>query len=257
MNYNVNLDVLVASAILVGLRVSGLMLFAPFFSNQSMPAQAKITLTVLLTILLYPLAPHPTTALTMSSMLSAVFGEFSVGLLMGVTVAAVFDAAQLAGYLLSVQMGFSLASMYDPTSQADTPVIAVFHQTIALLIFFRMGAPQMLIAALAHSFSYIPAGGVSLHGQAVQALMMQGTAIFYTGIQIAAPVLSATLLADLTLGFVGRASPQLPVMLIGMSVKTVLGLLVLIGALAFWPRLFSEHFAQAIGVGERILHLTQ
>ena len=54
--------------------------------------------------------------------------------------------------------------------------------------------------------------------------------MFAIGIQIAAPVLAATLLADIALGLLGKASPQLPLMLLGPAVKSVLGLLVLI-----WP----------------------
>ena len=59
-------------------------------------------------------------------------------------------------------------------------------------------------------------------------------------IQIAAPVLSATLAADVVLGLLGKASPQMPLMLMGPAVKSMLGVLILIATLKYWPDLFRR-----------------
>ena len=72
---------------------------------------------------------------------------------------------------------------------------------------------------------------------------------------IAAPVVVATLFADVALGFVGKASPQLPVLFVGISIKNLLGLAVLAGAVAFWPRFFDARFGRALEASERILKL--
>ena len=60
------------------------------------------------------------------------------------------------------------------------------------------------------------------------------------GVQIAAPVLAATLLMDLILGLLGKASPQMPLMLLGPAVKSMLGVLILAATIGFWPRLFRS-----------------
>ena len=44
-----------------------------------------------------------------------------------------------------------------------------------------------------------------------------------TGLQIAAPVLAATLVADVILGFLGKASPQMPLMLLGPRAQKHVG----------------------------------
>lgn len=75
--------------------------------------------------------------------------------------------------------------------------------------------------------------------------------------QIAAPGLVATLVADVALGFLGKASPQLPVLFVGLAVKNLLGLAVLIAVVAYWPHTFSERFAASIALGERLLHVTR
>ena len=79
--------------------------------------------------------------------------------------------------------------------------------------------------------------------------------MFGLGIQIAAPVLSATLVADIVLGLLGKASPQMPLMLLGPAVKSLLGLTILIATLKYWPDLFRHLFTDAVANGEHLLHL--
>ena len=79
--------------------------------------------------------------------------------------------------------------------------------------------------------------------------------MFVAGLQIAAPVVVASLFADVALGFIGKASPQLPVLFVGISLKNLLGLSLMCGAAAFWPRFFDARFSRALDASERILKL--
>jgi flagellar biosynthetic protein FliR len=88
-------------------------------------------------------------------------------------------------------------------------------------------------------------------------VLQAGAAVFATGIQIAAPVLSATLLADIALGLLGKASPQLPLMMLGPAVKSILGLLLLSAALKYWPAMFERLFLQSLTVSDHLLHLAR
>ncbi len=79
--------------------------------------------------------------------------------------------------------------------------------------------------------------------------------LFGLGIQVAAPVLAATLVADVVLGLLGKASPQMPLMLLGPPVKSLLGLGILIVTLKYWPDLFSRLFLDSMKRSEQLLHL--
>jgi len=61
----------------------------------------------------------------------------------------------------------------------------------------------------------------------------------------------------MALGFLGKASPQLPVLFIGLAVKNLVGLAVLVAAMAYWPRVFNGEFGRGIEVAERLLHLAK
>jgi flagellar biosynthesis protein FliR len=185
-------------------------------------------------------------------------GEVVIGLLLGLTLQFVFEAAEFAGQIAGMQTGFSLVNILDPQTQVDTPVLSVFQQLIATLIFLRLNVHHWLLRGLAASFSYLPpGGGGGMNLDLGSTLLRVAAGIWLAGVQIAGPVLLATLLCDVALGFVGKASSQLPVMLFGLSIKSMLGLLVVAGTLGLWPGIFEQRFAAAIAISERLLHLAR
>jgi flagellar biosynthetic protein FliR len=249
----ISLQSILNGAMFVGLRVSGLVLFAPFFGHAAVPPRVKACLVIAITALLYPsLAPgmayRTCTPLTICS-------ELIIGLAVGLTTNAVFESAMFAGQILSVQMGYSLVNIIDPTSQIESTVMSVFHQTIVFMIFLRLGVHHWILRAVVHSFDYIPAGGLTESGPIVFAVLHVFSSVIQLGLQIAAPVLAATLAADIALGMLSKASPQLPLMLMGPSLKSLLGLVVLSASLCYWPSLFEKLFSDSIAYTDRVLHL--
>jgi flagellar biosynthesis protein FliR len=252
-----HLDQLLAAAVFTGARIAGLMVFCPVLGSDAIPAPIKAGLTLLITMVLHPL--HGPVALGLGSWQWAqvALEEAFIGMLLGLTANFVFEAAIMAGQVLGVQIGYSLANIFDPQTQADTPVLSEFHQLAAMLIFLQLDVHHWLLRSLARSFAYLPAGAVVATLPAVGGLLHAAGGIFLAGLQIAAPSLAATLIADISLGFMGKASPQLPVLFVGIAVKNLVGLAVMIAAMAYWPRVFNERFAQAIQTAERLMHLAR
>jgi len=239
----------------IGVRLSGLMLFAPFLGSNVVPARIKAALVLGLTFLMYPMVAHSWPSLPLVEWPLLVFRELLVGVALGIATQVVFEAVQMAGQVLSVQMGYSLINILDPNTQVDTTVVAMFHQSIAMLIFIRLDVHLWLLRAIGNSFSYLPPGSATLSKPFVASLIGAGTVILLTGVQIAAPVLSATLLTDIVLGLLGKASPQLPLMLLGPAVKSLLGLSILFASLKYWPDMFRTLFLDSLGYADRVLHL--
>jgi flagellar biosynthetic protein FliR len=251
----VHLEELLAAAVFTGARVSGLMVFCPFLGSDAVPTPVKAGLALLLTVVLHPL--HGPAALLLGSWQWAqiALGEAAIGLVLGLVANFLFESALMAGQILGVQIGYSLANVFDPQTQADTPVLSVFHNLAVLLIFLQLDVHHWLLRALLRSFAYLPPGAAPATLAAATGLLHAAGGIFLVGVQIAAPSLVATLVTDMALGFLGKASPQLPVLFIGLAVKNLVGLTVLMAAIAYWPRMFSQQFAQAIQSAERLLHL--
>ncbi len=252
-----HLDQLLAAAVFVGARVSGLMVFCPFLGSDAIPAPLKASLTLLITALVYTLHGPMRLDLQSWQWVGVVLSEVVIGLVLGLTANFMMEAPMMAGQILGVQMGYSLATLFDPQTQADTPVLAEFHRLAALLIFLQLNVHHWLLRAVVSSFAYLPAGAAPVTFAAAMGLLHAAGGIFLAGVQIAAPGLVATLVADVALGFLGKASPQLPVLFIGLAVKNLLGLAVLIGVIVYWPQWFSQRFSDSIALGERLLHLSR
>ena len=255
MGVEFQLEQLVTAAGCVGTRVAGLLVFTPFLGSNAVSPRIKAALTVLLTALLYPVCGPRSLPLSISALSQVVLSEAVIGVLIGLTVQLVFEAAQFAGQVMGMQVGFGLVNIIDPSTQVDTPVLAVFSQTIAMLIFLQLGVHRWLIRAVASSFAYLPPGSPLAAAATSHEILHATSAIWLAGVQIAAPALLATLLIDLVLGFLGKASPQLPVLFLGLSVKSMVGLVVLAISLRYWPAILERHFVDAIGYAEKILRL--
>jgi len=254
---NISLVQVFGALLTIGVRLSGIMLFAPFFGSVAIPARVKAVLVLALTALLYPVLSGKIPQLSISQWPMMVFGELLIGVALGVATNIVFDGVQMAGQVLSVQMGYSLVNILDPQTQVESTVVATFHQTIAMLIFLRLNVHILILRALAHSFDYLPPSSGHFGALFTVASLQVGAGVFAIGIQVAAPVLSATLFADIALGLLGKASPQLPLMLLGPAVKSVLGLLILISGLKYWPSLFEGLFLNSMDLTDHLLHLAR
>jgi flagellar biosynthetic protein FliR len=181
--------------------------------------------------------------------------ELLIGIGMGIATNVVFEAAQLAGQVLGVQMGYSLVNILDPQTQVDTTVVSMFYQSIVMLLFFQMDVHYWLLRAVGNSYRYVPPGSAHLNSLFTLAIFKMVGQVFSLGVQIAAPVLCATLAADIILGLLGKASPQMPLMLLGPAVKSLLGISILIATLKYWPDLFHRFFVDAVNNSEQLFHL--
>ena len=252
-----DLENILGAAVFVGARIAGLLTFAPFLGSAAIPMRIKAGLALTLTYLLFPVCAPKPVSYSSATWLQIAATELLIGLLMGLAVSFVFEAAQLAGQVIGLQIGFSLVNVMDPQTQVDTPVVSTFYQLIALLIFLQLNVHHWLLRAVANSFGYLPPGSSLPAGALTDVVLHAAGGIFLTGVQIAAPVLFGTLMVDVALGFIGKASPQLPVLFLGLSIKALLGFTIMSATLALWPGRFERYFAHSISLAEQLLHLAK
>lgn len=248
---------IISGLLSIAVRLSGLMLFAPFFGSSVIPYRVKAGLVIALTLLLFPAVGPGIGPCAIMDWPILVFRELLIGAGMGIATNLVFDAAQMAGQILGVQMGFSLVNILDPQTLVDTTVISVFYQSIVMLLFLRMDVHFWLLKAIGDSFLYLPPSTMHLGSFFTLAVLKTGGMVFGLGVRIAAPVLAATLVTDILLGLLGKASAQLPLMLLGPAVKSLLGIVILIATLKYWPNLYHKLFQDTLENGVHILHLAR
>lgn len=234
------------------IRVSGLVAFAPFFSSEAFPMRVKAGFTLAVTFLLAPLVtslPGPHINLTIPTLL----GELAVGLVYGLSLALLNEMLLFAGQITGMQFSFSLVNLLDPNSSVQTPLLGTLFSLFGALVLIAAGLDRVLLASLARSFRAVPLGEFALARTGSLALVHAVGGIFLAALELAAPVLAATLLVELSIGLMGRISPQLPVMSLTVPLKTLTGFLILIGSLALWPRFIEARFDGLLDLAQRLL----
>lgn len=240
--------------LLVLARVSGVVAFVPIPGLRNGPEVARIVFAVLLTWCLRPAWPAVDDRPPgMATLVIWLVSEAMIGIALGLFVSFLVEAFQLGAQILGIQAGYSYASTIDPTSQADSGVIAVLLQLMTGVCFFAAGVDRELIRAVAHSLERIPPGayrpGLSVAGVAIQA----GADMFLTGLRLALPVIAFLLLVDLALALLGRIQSQLQLLSLAFPAKMLLTLVLLASLCAVFPSVFQSATRQTFKGIERVL----
>jgi len=241
-----------AAMTLVLVRISGLMAFAPIFSSEAIPIRVKVVFVLAVSLLISPVvAGFPRAHMELSAV--AVLGELSVGLLFGLTLSILSETLMFAGQVLGFQFSFALVNLLDPNAPVQTPLLGQLFGLLGTLTLIGAGLDRMVLASLLRTFAAVPVGTVRFDPKAGLALVSMAAGIFTAALELAAPVIAATLLAELVVAIAGKLSPQLPVMAITVPLKTLLGFGVLIGTLALWPQWIEARFAELLDTAGRLL----
>jgi flagellar biosynthetic protein FliR len=237
---------------LVMVRISGLMVFAPVFSSAAIPMRVKTVFVLAVSFLIAPVVgAFPGAQVEIGVV--PVLGELSVGLVLGLTLSLLEEALRFAGQVMGFQFSFSLVNLLDPNSTVETPLLGQMFGWLGTLVILGAGLHRTLLAALLRTFATAPVGTVRLDPRVGLALVPLAGGIFAAALQLAAPVLAATLLAETAVALAGKLAPQLPVMAIDVPAKTLLGYGVLIGSLALWPHWIEARFALLLNEAGRLL----
>ncbi len=233
-------------------RVSGMVLFAPFFSSTALPIRAKAVLVGAIAFLLAPLVatlPGARVEIGFASLL----GELAVGLVYGLTLTLLNEMLLFAGQIVGLQFSFSLVNLLDPASQIQTPLMGELFQLMGTLVVIAAGLDRIMLASLVRSFRAAPLGEFAIAPSSALAIVRAAGGIFLAAVELAAPVLAATLLVEVAVSLLGKLSPQLPVMNLTVPLKTLTGFLILTGSLALWPRFIEARFSGLLDLAERLI----
>ncbi len=242
-----------ATFILLAARIGGLILIAPVFSSKSVPMKLRTAILVVFTIVLVPVArAHAGGGIPLITPLT-VMSETIVGFGLGLGTALVLGAASAGGDMMSVQMGLAGASVLDPMTNIQVPVLGQLMTAFATLLLFSSGGHLVMINGLGASLDVIPVGTVPDLSAGMLAMSKMGGQLISLGVMFSAPVMAVTMLANVALAILTRAAPQLQIITVAFPLQIVAGLFTLaasLGLIAVW---FSGWASYHDGLLDRIL----
>jgi flagellar biosynthetic protein FliR len=215
--------------VLILMRVSPILFMMPVFSSRSLPNLLKAGLTLTVSLILLPLVqldPRllPSEPIQFGILMAA---ELMIGLILGLSVKIIFTGIQMSGELAGFQMGLSLASVMDPQSEVNAPILSQFLYLVSLVVFLAVDGHHWFFRALYQSFLLLAPGEIHLQEGLYRHFLGLLTSLFVVAIKIAAPVIAVLIFTQIGLGILAKAVPQINILITSFPLTLGIGLLFL------------------------------
>ena len=215
---------LAVAFVLAVARTAAFVLVTPPFNTRAVPTQARVSLALALALPLTPPLTAGAPALVSGELVVRLIVQLATGLALGFLVLVALSAVQAAGDLLDLVGGFNSSIALDPLMLTQTSVFGRLHQFVAVAVLFATDGHLMVVQGLSRSLQAMPDPQVSWDALA-HALVGDVTGMVTSALQIAAPVVAAMLVADVSLGLLTRAAPALNAFALAFPVKILFSLL--------------------------------
>lgn len=223
------------------LRIGAFYFAVPVIGARTVPARARIVLTVFTTILLVPLLPPATTISLLSlEAITLIVKEVVIGLALGFVLQIVLHVFVLAGQFIALKMGLGFAAMNDPSSGVSVTVLSQFYLLLSILLFLSINGHIVMIELMIDSFAVLPIGGGGLSPESFMVIVSMGTWMFNAGLVIALPLFTSMLIVNMSFGVMSRSAPQMNVFAVGFPITLVFGLLLMWFTLGNFLPLFGD-----------------
>lgn len=238
------LEAWVGSACWAMARVSGLMLVAPVLGATTIPGRVRIGLTVLLTMVLAPLAPLDLRPLSAAGV-ATLAQQILIGAALGFVLKLVFEAVSFGGQFVSQAMSLGFAEVVNPGVGGSTPVLSQFYTMMVTLLFLVMNGHLQLIDLLAESFRSLPVGEKGIGAEGLWSVLTFATHLFGGAVRVALPALTSVLVVNLGFGAISRSAPSMNLFAVGFPITICLGMVAVWLALRGLPGAFDALQAAA------------
>ena len=218
----------VPTFVLAFFRIAGMMLFAPLFGSARIPRRVRVMLALVLAFSVTPGLKPAMLPDNLWMLTAAIAGEMAFGFAMGMIQSFVFIAVQWGGEIIGQQMGFNLSEVFDPQFGGQGSLIGDMYFMLTLVVFLSVGGHHAMLLGLRASFDHLPLLTLGVDHDLFEMLVGFLGAATELAVRFAAPMLVTMLVVDLALGLVGKMMPQLNVMAMGLSLRSALGLIVVI-----------------------------
>lgn len=232
-----------SAGFIVFARLLGFIRFAPIFNRKEIAGMVKLAFAFILTVIITPLMKPANPPA--DSMLLLLVLNFAAGAIIGYIAQIIILAIESGGDMINTQMGLSSAMVMDPSTNSQTSILSRVITLLGLIIFMEVGGFYWMINALIRSFELFPIYATAIPLEKIinlDYLVTTTSNVLYIGLQIASPVLLATLGQDIILGVISKTAPQVNVFQLSFLFKPVFGAAIMIWILPMLINVISDFF---------------
>ncbi|MCR5085705.1 MAG: flagellar biosynthetic protein FliR [Succinivibrionaceae bacterium] len=225
-------------------RISAFFLSMFAISGRGVPMRVRAGLSLAVTLAILPMIgsvslPYP--MLSLEGALTTI-SQILVGSAVGLMTVFLSQVFVMAGQLVAMQTGLGFASLVDPVSGTNTPVVGQFFTILTTLVFFALDGHLIFVRLLLESFTSIPVGVSSFGPDNLMVFIDLGGLIFEGALSLSMSAICSMLVINFTLGVMTKAAPQLNVFSLGFAITLIAGIAVLSAILPAYMGNFTHDF---------------
>ena len=205
---------------LVMVRATAFVVLCPPFNTPSVTTRVKVGFAAALALLLAERTGEAVTDISTPALVGSMFSQLLAGLGLAAFVFVLMQALQSAGELIDLQVGFSMGAILDPLSGNNAAPLGRLHQLLATAILFAINGHVLVVRAFVESVHVVPLARVDT-AELAEGLLKAVATLFLAAIEIALPIVTALFCTEVALGLLGKAAPQLNILVSGFGLKAL------------------------------------
>lgn len=187
---------------------------APILGQGTVPTRVRVLFAGAIALIIGPLRPP----LDFAGLAYALPFEIGFGILIGAAARFVLAGAEAGGQIMGIQMGLGFAGAFDPIARESSLPTRRMAFAVAALAFMAAGGFDNAIRALA-----MPVEVWNLGMEPMRALIGLTSDVMVIAIRLAAPLLLAGFVANLTMALISKAAPALNVFSVMLALFLAVG----------------------------------
>jgi flagellar biosynthetic protein FliR len=201
-----------------------------------------LSIAVVMSPVLLPYLP-PVETISSSLMLLVVM-EGVIGLFIGTVSRILIAALDVAGMIISMQVGLASAQVFNPGFASQGSIIGALLSVTGVVLIFATNLHHLLIYAVFDSYQSFPPGALPEAGSMAHVIVSTFSKSFAIGFQLAVPFVIAALMTYIAMGVLARVMPQIQVFILALPLQIFLGMTVMLLVCStlflFWLAYFEE-----------------
>lgn len=246
------LPVEVSVAFAVFARVGAMMMTAPAFGDFTLSPRIRLAIALGVSAALWPAAaasfPENAGEGSTLALAALLVGEIATGLFLGLVARTFMAALNVAGQVIALQMGLSLAQIFDPSQEVQGAIVGGFLAVLGTTMIFATDLHHLLLAALRDSYVLFAPGAAFDAGGMAETMIATLSAAFSLGVRLAAPFMAFGLVFYAGAGILNRLMPQAQVFFMLIPANLILGLMLLMLTTGLMMTVFLDAFGERLAL---------
>ena len=239
----------VFAAGLVFARLGAIIMLIPGIGETFIPIRVRLSLALLLALVLFPLvgAAVPAIPVDVSGVALAIIKETAIGLFIGGILRFFMSSLAAAGEIMSIQTTLAFAQTANPTEAAPSTTLGTFLGLMGILLIMTTNLHHLFLSAIVRSYTIFPFTKAIPLADAKDLAVQTVSRSFALGLQLAAPVVAASLIFNIATGLVGRVMPQFQIFFVATPLMVLLGLSVFALSIGVIGMVWVDRYRDLIG----------